>query len=202
MHVHSGAVDWRLIYEQPSMGDEIPFEQLTARFPDLRKEHTVLGADPAYAAINEMTYQPSKGVNIKVSSKPFKGFEPAYLTMGYDAKEVGDWTVLTASAEIFSKQTPQFMHTYIQKMFGAIPTLFLAAPMPSGNRYSQLCITYMVGFVLGMLARYFPTHWVSLAQGDKGDALWPTLNQAHRVVLGSFPELVAEIIGDILAHPL
>jgi hypothetical protein len=74
--------------------------------------------------------------------------------------------------------------------------------MPSGNRYSQLCMTYMVAFVLGMLARYFPTHWVSLSQGDKGGSLWPTLNQAHRLVEESFPELVAEMIEDILAHPL
>jgi YaaC-like Protein len=93
------------------------------------------------------------------------------------------------------------MHAYVHKMFGTIPNLFLVAPMPSGNRYSQLCITYMIGFVLGMLARYFPTHWVSLAQGNKGDALWPTLNRAHRVVEESFPELVTEMIEDILAQP-
>ena len=90
---------------------------------------------------------------------------------------------------------------YIHKTFGTIPNLFLVAPMPSGNRYSQLCITYMIGFGLGMLARYFPTHWVSLAHGNKGDALWPTLNRAHRAVEESFPELVAEMIEDILAHP-
>jgi hypothetical protein len=110
-------------------------------------------------------------------------------------------TTLTGSAELFSKKTPQFMHAYIHKTFQTIPNLFLVAPMPSGNRYSQLCITYMVGFVLGMLARYYPTHWVSLAQGNKGDALWPTLNRAHRFVEESFPELVAEMIEDILAHP-
>jgi YaaC-like Protein len=108
---------------------------------------------------------------------------------------------LTGSADLVSEKTPQFMHAYIHKTFGTIPSLFLAAPMPSGNRYSQLCITYMVGFVLGMLARYFPTHWVSLAQGNKGDALWPTLNRAHRFVEESFPELAAEMIEDILAHP-
>jgi hypothetical protein len=52
-----------------------------------------------------------------------------------------------------------------------------------------------------MLARYFPTHWVSLAQGNKGDALWPALNRAHSVVEDSFPELVAEMIEDIVAQP-
>ena len=201
MHVRSGSVDWRLPYEEPNLGDEILFRQLTARIPDLSKEHAVLGIDALYASINEMTYDQSKGLNIKVLSKPFKIFEKTYSDMGYNSNESGEWTTLTGSAELFSKEMPQFVHAYIHKMFGTIPNLFLAAPMPSGNRYSQLCITYMLGFVLGMLTRYFPTHWVSLAQGMKGDALWPTLNQVHRIVEQSFPELVAEMIEDHLACP-
>jgi hypothetical protein len=37
MHVRSSAVDWRFKYDQPSLGDEILFGQLTARIPDLGK---------------------------------------------------------------------------------------------------------------------------------------------------------------------
>jgi hypothetical protein len=201
MHVRSSAVDWRLNYDQPALGDEILFEQLTARIPDLNKEHMLLGINPLYAHISEIAFDTSSGANIKVLSKDFKNFEQTYSTIGYDAKETGGVTTLTGSAELFSKKTPQFMHAYIHKTFKTTPNLYLVAPMPSGNRYSQLCITYMVGFVLGMLARYYPTHWVSLAQGNKGDALWPTLNRAHRFVEEAFPELVAEMIEDILAYP-
>jgi hypothetical protein len=200
MHVRSSAVEWRFNYDQPSLGDEMLFGELTARIPDLHKEHNVLGIDPIYVRIQELTYDASSGVNIKVPSKSFKAFQQTYSQIGYDARESGDWTTLTGSADLFSKMTPQFMHAYIHKTFGRIPNLFLVAPMPSGNRYSQLAFTYMISYVLGMLARYFPTHWVSLAQGNKGDALWPTLNRAHRVIENSFPELVAEMIEDILAN--
>jgi hypothetical protein len=75
--------------------------------------------------------------------------------------------MLTANAELFSQKIPQLMNTYVHKTFGTIPHLFLVAPLPSGNRYSQLSITYMLAFVLGMLARYFPTHWVSLARAAR-----------------------------------
>jgi len=50
-----------------------------------------------------------------------------------DAKESGDWITLTGSAELFSQNTPQFMHAYIHKTFGSIPNLFLVAPIPSGT---------------------------------------------------------------------
>src|SRR5262249_29587482 len=104
-----------------------------------------------------MAYNTSSGINIKVPTQAFKAFEPVYASAGYASKESGQVSILTADADLFSKQTPQFMHAYVNKMFGAIPHLFLVAPMPSRNRYSQLCMTYMVAFELGMLARYFPT---------------------------------------------
>ena len=52
----------------------------------------------------------------------------------------------------------------------------------------------MVSFILGMLARYFPTHWMALIHGSKGDSLWPAMCRAQEVVEHTFPELVAEFI--------
>ena len=80
----------------------------------------------------------------------------------------------------------------------AADPLCLTEPFPSGARYSQLCITYMVSYVLGMLVRYYPTHWISLIQGSKGDSMWPAINLAQQTVEESFPELVSELIGDLL----
>ena len=93
-----------------------------------------------------------------------------------------------------------FIHTYLRKQFGCIPSLYLAAPFPGGARYSQLCITYMVAYVLGMLVRYYPTHWISLIQGDKGDTMWPTINRAQQFVEITYPELVTEMITDNLSE--
>jgi hypothetical protein len=63
-------------------------------------------------------------------------------------------------------------------------------------------MTYMVAYFLGMLVKYYPTHWFTLLQGGRGDEMWPTLNRAHRLVQECFPEMVAEFIEDVLAHPL
>ena len=56
----------------------------------------------------------------------------------------------------------------------------------------------MVAYVLGMLTRYYPTHWIALIQGDKGDAMWPTINRAQHFVETSYPELVIELVHDLL----
>jgi hypothetical protein len=41
----------------------------------------------------------------------------------------------------------------------------------------------------------------TVAQGEKGDALWPTINRAQRFVEESFPEQTIELIGDVFSFP-
>ena len=94
-----------------------------------------------------------------------------------------------------------FVHTYVQKMFGSIPNLRLAVPFPGRARFSQLCITYMISYALGMLVRYYPTHWISLINGGKGDLLWPTINRAQQYVEAAYPELVAEYVTFAMDNP-
>lgn len=202
IHVNSSAVDWRLKYPRVDIGDEFSFGEITRRMPDLRKEHEILGEKLLYSDINDMNYEPNKGINIKVQAKTFKNFQDEYYSMGYSFQEAGNIIIIDSNSDLTNENIPQFLHSYLHKTFGTIPNLFLVAPMPNGKRYSQLCMMYIIAFVLGMLVRYFPTHWVSLSQGNKGDALWPTINRAHRCIEESFPEMVAEMVEDILSNPL
>ncbi len=122
--------------------------------------------------------------------------------MGYYVSRSGEYAVLTGGTDLFSESPPQFMHAYLTKTFGRIPNLFLIAPINREKRYSQLCMIYMIAYILGMLVRYYPTHWIALIHGERGDAIWPALNQAQRVVEETFPELIAELIEDVLINPL
>jgi hypothetical protein len=72
IHIRSSAIDWRLNYELPSLADEILFGEITARIPDLSKEHGILGIDPIYAGINDLTYDAVNGGTITVPSKDSK----------------------------------------------------------------------------------------------------------------------------------
>ena len=134
-----------------------------------------------YAAATEMTYSPDRGFRVKLREESFSKFRTAYEKLGYNVACDDGWCILTCSAETFTKEPPLFIHTYVHKAFHSIPNLFLADPFPGGARYSQLCVTYMLAYILGMLVRYYPTHWMSLIHGDRGDSLWPTLNRATAI---------------------
>jgi hypothetical protein len=198
MHVNSAEVDWRLSYSIPESGEEFSIGDLFARIPDLQKDYTNVSDVVRYASINEITYSHDVGCRMKVGGEYFVQLRSVYEEFGYTITTEDNWYILACEAETFCKEPPMFIHTYIHKMFGVIPRLYLAEPFPGGARYSQLCITYMVSYILGILVRYYPTYWISLMQGDKGDTIWPTMNRAQQFVENSYPELVTELIADVL----
>lgn len=194
MHVNSSGVDWSLDYDSPPVGDELTLGDLLSRIPDLMNEHKRSPKIQNYASINSMTFTDKDGFFAKVSAKHFKSFQSSYVELGFSVTDSGDGCDLRASKELFCDQMPQYMHTYVNKTFGTIPSLHITKPFDSGARYSQLAITYMLSYCLGMLARYFPTHWVSLFSADKGDGLWPAINSAQKYIDNCFPELIVELI--------
>jgi hypothetical protein len=198
IHINTSGVDCNVCYDVPESGVELTVHDLFSRIPDLQKDFSNISNSLKYTPVNEMTYSDDKGFRAKIGKKQFNAFRGYYESAGYSAVDKADWVILTADAEIFKKNIPLFIHSYIHKTFGSIPTLYISEPFQKDSRYSQLCITYMVAYVLGMLVRYYPTHWISLTQGDKGDEWWPTINRAQQFVEQSFPELVIELIGDVI----
>lgn len=197
VHVRSAEVDWRLCYETPQKGVQISLRDLFSRIPDLRKDYCQISDDIKHASVGDITYNDGRFYST-VGSDDFRNFKETYERAGYTVGFRNNLSTLESGTETFEKTPPLFVQTYIQKTFRMIPGLYIAEPFPGAVAYSQLCITYLVGYFLGMLVRYFPTHWVSLCQGDKGDRIWPTINRAQHFVEQSFPELVIEMIYDVL----
>ncbi len=198
IHVNSSAVDWHLCYDIPNQGKTITFGDLLSRIPDLEKDYVNVSDNVRYSPVNEMSLSQKDGFKAKVLLEKFNLFQSTYADAGYKCEIQDKWCILSCDEDTFSTVTPQFIHSYIQKTFGSIPKLHIAELFESKLSYSQLCITYLTSYFLGMLVRYFPTHWMSLVQGGTGDALWPTINRAQEYIEESYPELVIEMIHDVL----
>lgn len=198
IHVNSSGVDWHLCYDIPEFVVKLTVHDLFSRIPDLQTDFSNISNSLKYAPVNEMTYSKDNGFRAKIQKDQFNAFRKYYESAGYSAVDEANWVILTADDQTFTKSIPLFIHSYIDKTFGSIPNLYISEPFSQNLCYSQLCITYMVSYVLGMLVRYYPTHWMSLTQGDKGDEWWPTINRAQHFVEQSFPELVIELIGDVI----
>ncbi|MCM2317895.1 MAG: YaaC family protein [Pseudomonas sp.] len=197
IHVNSSAVDWRICYDTPTIGSKVSLNDLLSRLPDLAR-YLPPDSPRNCAQINSMKYSEEHGFSAEITSTQFIPFSEKFISQGYSISPGKDLTNLQAEHKKFSEKTPQFIHTYTQKTFGTIPGLHISSPFEGGENYSQLSMTYMLSYFLGMLTRYFPTQWIALANGAKGDQIWPALNAAQKYVELSFPELMLELILDRL----
>lgn len=198
MHIHSEAVDWRFCYDIPALGHEISLSDVLDRLPDIHNQYAHATSQLACANLHELTCTAEAGAMLRVDARGLAHFRAEFIDAGYSIADAENVAVITGSADCFSQHMPQFMHTYVHRLFGTIPSLHLASQFAPGKRYSQIAVTYILSYVLGMLARYYPTHWSALMMGEKGDALWPSINGAQQYVEVAFPALVLELIEDAL----
>ena len=196
-HVRSSAIDWSMNYPIPPQENIISLSQIISRLPDLAQDFRHLSEEPLYSSINEMVYSPEGGFSCKVLTSNLKSFKNWFLENGFEVLEEGDWTTIKSTSENFESHQPQFIHSYVQKTFGSIPALFLSKPFDSNVCYSQLGMTFLASYFLGMLVRYYPTQWIQLINGGAGDNYWPTINRLQGYVEQVFPELVIELIFDL-----
>ena len=77
---------------------------------------------------------------------------------------------------------------------------YVIEDLDCGNRPGELIKLYMIAYILGMLARYFPSKWMSLMRNDRGATARPLLVMAMNAIeskfIGEFAQQVAVIAGD------
>jgi YaaC-like Protein len=95
-------------------------------------------------------------------------------------------------------------HTTEQELKAALPHVamdskgdtYCVRQLPNGVRMSTLSLLFAAAFIAGMLARYYPTHWLSLLGRQKGDISLPLLRETLKTVESRYPELVlTELAG-------
>lgn len=200
LHQRSAAVDGHYEYGEPNLGVEISLGELFSRTPDLWWDYKTI-SEPLYANVSELAHSEVKGLNVKLSGDRAPAIASVYGKLGYAVAGDGKNYSISCDQSTLMREPPMFVHAYVNKMMGSIPFLRLAAPFHGGIRFSQLGITFIMSYALGMLVRYYPTHWIALVNGGQGDMLWPTVNRAQHYVENIFPEMVAEYVAFAMDNP-
>jgi hypothetical protein len=66
---------------------------------------------------------------------------------------------------------------------------YMIAPWPNSGYLSPLLRCFVEAYMIGMLARYFPSLWMRLIRSQKGDASFPLVRQIIRHLKDDFPGL-------------
>lgn len=192
IHTNGSHYNWSIPY---SLNDKYDFKfgDILKRLPDVYSDLITANQKPLASSISNIVFNQESGLEINC----YNGLEQEIIQLltanNYIISD--DNKTITSSADNFSKFPVIFTHTILNKMFGGIPSLYFSPPMNENQQLSEIAMLYISSFIMSMLVRYYPTIWVSIAQGEKGDVFWPTIYKTQQLVETAFPELVLEFIN-------
>jgi YaaC-like Protein len=70
---------------------------------------------------------------------------------------------------------------------------WLIRPFPNGDNLIDIHRMFVEAFMLGMLCRYFPSKWMSLLRGDKGDIARSVILATIVRIESKFPQLLRDL---------
>ena len=91
---------------------------------------------------------------------------------------------IPASGEDRKKLAPMFVN---QKGLG-----FLIRPFPNGDNLIDIHRIYISSYIIGMLCRYFPSHWTSILNSQKGDLARSVIISSIYNMETTFPKLIRD----------
>lgn len=68
--------------------------------------------------------------------------------------------------------------------------IYISDNFENGDRISPLISMYLLSFIAGMLARYFPSKWMALVNNEKGASAQPSLMASMSAIEEEFPHLI------------
>ncbi|MXN30003.1 YaaC family protein [Delftia sp. CH05] len=75
------------------------------------------------------------------------------------------------------------------------PMQYIIEDFPNGDIMSTLLRMFLLSYYMGMLVRYFPSHWIALIQNQVGDTIQPLLLASVTDIQVNFPKLVHGRLG-------
>ena len=67
------------------------------------------------------------------------------------------------------------------------PSMDVILSFPNGDKLNEFFKLYLVSYILGMLARYYPSKWMTLLRGGQGDFAQPLLVASIDAIESLFP---------------
>jgi len=80
--------------------------------------------------------------------------------------------------------------------------IYVVEPLPNDLDLSSLSLLYLIAYSMGMLARYYPSKWLSLLNSSKGDFAFPLMKAATTLVEDRFPQLVLQELEGSMSSPV
>ena len=195
---NSNGINWKVDFDIPKIGSEMRFEDLILTMSDLSDEYQTWKQNKlSYLDLETYNHLGDSDEREYVIHKGRNGHDE--IVSIFPKSEFGEYFINEANNKVTiktpSKDTPQFSQRFFDAFRLGMGEIVLTKSVNNNIRLNTLGQLYSLSFYLGMLSRYFPTVWISLARTEKGDAIYPLFIRAIEIVESYFPTTVIEFLN-------
>ena len=191
---NSTAVNWRTGDTVPEFGSEFTFTDVASRNADVSEQYNTWTGlkEPSVVLSALQIDHEQKQYEFSVGYR-----EDAEIEAIFPEHKCPNRVVTNKSAtEAVVRYNQPYVPYLSQRLggFAGIGAVVLYGPLASGLYLTPLATCFVSAYILGMLARYFPTVWISLGRSEKGDAVYPLVTRLMDWIEESFPLMVVDIL--------
>lgn len=196
LSANSSAINWASFLNIPKTGDKFTLKQVFQYFPDLNKEyHSWISEKLNFAVIQELKTQTEDN---KTHVKLEGIVDDSNIELFFPNEYCGDKTIEKVNhSTIVKYSNPKWSPNITQRWHGAfnIGDSCVIPTIPGDIGLNLLCGMYMISYVFGMMARYFPTSWISLRRVEKGDKIYPFVHRILDFIHEKYPKQVLDFLN-------
>lgn len=192
LRANSSVVNWKSQLKRPLKGSVINLEQLIQYFPDLSVEFkSWTGRELDFIVIQSAKHDPLSDISeIKVRGVLSKEALEKIFPSSYCANLTYENNVIKFHSTTWGPNITQIWSGPFE--IGnpcAIPVIHndIGLNLVSGM--------FMISYVFGMLARYYPTAWISLRRGGKGDKIYPFAYRIMQFIDEKYPRVILDFLN-------
>lgn len=193
---NSTGVNWSAKLRTPSKGDTISLKQLINYFPDLDKEYESWTNEKLKYAVIESYFATDQNGEIKLRGVLDQEAVDLLFPVQYCINRTIDINSVTNKTSI--KFGPgKWGPNITQKWHGQFDIGDACViPVVKGDiGLNLLTGMYVISYVFGMMARYYPSIWVSLRRVETGDRVYPFALRILDFVQDKFPRQVLDFLN-------
>jgi hypothetical protein len=120
-------------------------------------------------------------------------------------QDVSDYEDQGEQATRYSFALPYQSEEEFKQVFAQLPAIqngqggfmFFVSPLDDRTRLSSFASLYIIGYTMSIMARYYPSSWLSIINRNRGDFAYPIMKAALSLVQDKFPELILQRLQNI-----
>lgn len=190
---NSSAVSLSLNFDIPKIGTEIKFSELIETISDLSDEYQSWCEKKLWffqvqkfdTKNNDYHYHFKRGKYLKHTEE----LPNVFRDVDYDKIEYRGLFIVASN-----NTSPQLSQRFYDSFNAGIGELVLTKSIGKNIHLNTLSQLYLLSYCMGMLARYFPSVWMSLSRREKGDGIYPLFIKAMQLIENQFPLTVLEFL--------